>query len=215
MFYFQFRQRIYYDYKYLLLLIIIIAFINLYIFHDSYSYVDPPDAKPTHWEKSPTPQRYLDPYEVAVLLRYKDSTHFRLGLKPHNRVVRCPREPSPDPRPPRRPTPTVDYAGTSLPIDVFHTINRIRRSLKLPKCPSQEMCDSVTTTKETPHVVVKTTAENPHGYRSYYMAIEYAMIAVLMFLAFSYMCYDCRRDNMLHNEAMNNVPIEIEMNMMN
>lgn len=78
--------RLYYDYKYFNILILI-AIVNIYWFYNSSEEIDVKQVATDDWRPNPPPARYLNPSKGAKLVRYEDSTIYRLGL--HARMPRC------------------------------------------------------------------------------------------------------------------------------
>lgn len=117
-------KHFYYDYKYFNL-ILIFGIINICIFYDSAVVVDVEQnedvSSPNDWSPSTQPTRYVEPYKGAVLVRYKDSTYYRLGLKPISRKTRCARQP--DDQIPKLPTSTISpptiIPTTIIPITII------------------------------------------------------------------------------------------------
>lgn len=106
------RQRRFYNENTYLKYLLFVTLINIYVFYYVYksAELNENEAITTDWEPSPTQDTYLEANKGDVLVRYQDSTHHRLRLKPHNRAQRCPRKTNPNINPP---TSTVDYEGTS------------------------------------------------------------------------------------------------------
>lgn len=232
--------QINFDYKYFNI-IILIGIINIYIFYHTFAPVDVQQEEATtdDWRPTQSPARYLQPYKGAVLVRYKDSTYYRLGLKPRGRVTRCAREWRPEDEHPRRPSPTIsNYATTTQPSEVLvrtqPTTNMRTNPIfvpmatkkTLPKCPlnaqrsqkssdsSRDVCDysSATTTKAA--YVVEMAPEPIHPTKFVIIGVQLGLLlAATIGIYFTF----CRHPRDEDDQAVNanRHPEVIEMQELN
>lgn len=155
--------RFYYDYKYFNI-VIIIGLVNMYVFYDTLTTVDVENqAEPTDWGPSPSPARYQMPYKGSELIRYKDTTLYREGLKILSRKPRSARKWNP-PKPTKQTikastTPTTTVPPTTEAMEIIHTFIPDYKK-KLPQCPldpskhsnKSQRCEPITTTSTTTKV---------------------------------------------------------------
>lgn len=188
--------RFYYDYKYLKF-VILITFINMFCWYDSLAIVDAKQGVSSIWSNSLLPLRYLTPYHGAVLVRYKDSTLYRLRRQRIRiRSRRCARQWKPEIMIKRFP-PSVVLSTVAPSVDPFFdkvepTKCPVGQQIAKPSMDPQDCDLSTTPTTATEGTDVAESLDNEKGVRFEYiiLIIQCTLITVPIMVGLVFTCFD-------------------------